>query len=424
MDFKMLKRLFFFSVSAALFLSLSGCEPQNKGLTCGDGIQNGDETGVDCGGSCPPCQIINLEGKAQKGPFLNGSSVQLAALDTLLNATGASFNTQILDNTGSYSFNGISLPSPYATLRVDGFYFNEVCGKPSDAQITLNGIVDLRVPGKVNINTLTHLEKARVEFLTQQGVPFNIAKTTALKEILTVFEIDTTVIVPKAEYLDLSASSEADAVLIAITSILQGYRSESEFSDLMANIITDMRTDGVLNSASIGSALMSHAKAIDTNIIRQNLINRYDQMGIPISVPNFGKHITNYISKSAHVGNKLIVSFPEQGNFGKNILNTQDSVYTYLTHYSLAAELPNDCVTLKVRISRTFGACFACWYYSAGNNYGWSVGQYQTTARVQEFTQTGPLSDLDIYFERGTFKVEFFVNGATTPARVKEFVVN
>ncbi|MFT4038562.1 MAG: hypothetical protein QM692_10310 [Thermomicrobiales bacterium] len=25
--------------------------------TCSDGIRNGDETGVDCGGSCPPCAV-------------------------------------------------------------------------------------------------------------------------------------------------------------------------------------------------------------------------------------------------------------------------------------------------------------------------------------------------------------------------------
>ncbi|MEW7276994.1 GEVED domain-containing protein [Aquimarina sp. 2201CG1-2-11] len=26
--------------------------------TCNDGVQNGNETGIDCGGSCPPCQVI------------------------------------------------------------------------------------------------------------------------------------------------------------------------------------------------------------------------------------------------------------------------------------------------------------------------------------------------------------------------------
>jgi hypothetical protein len=29
--------------------------PVNQGSTCNDGIQNGNETGVDCGGSCPAC---------------------------------------------------------------------------------------------------------------------------------------------------------------------------------------------------------------------------------------------------------------------------------------------------------------------------------------------------------------------------------
>lgn len=31
--------------------------PPPSGPSCSDGIQNGDETGVDCGGSCPPCII-------------------------------------------------------------------------------------------------------------------------------------------------------------------------------------------------------------------------------------------------------------------------------------------------------------------------------------------------------------------------------
>ena len=33
------------------------CTPCQVEATCTDGIQNGDETGVDCGGSCTPCQV-------------------------------------------------------------------------------------------------------------------------------------------------------------------------------------------------------------------------------------------------------------------------------------------------------------------------------------------------------------------------------
>ncbi|MEW7278729.1 GEVED domain-containing protein [Aquimarina sp. 2201CG1-2-11] len=33
------------------------CKPCDPDPTCNDGIQNGDETGVDCGGSCKPCAV-------------------------------------------------------------------------------------------------------------------------------------------------------------------------------------------------------------------------------------------------------------------------------------------------------------------------------------------------------------------------------
>lgn len=32
--------------------------------TCTDGIQNGDETGIDCGGTCDPCEV-GIQGEWQ-----------------------------------------------------------------------------------------------------------------------------------------------------------------------------------------------------------------------------------------------------------------------------------------------------------------------------------------------------------------------
>ena len=40
-------------------LSSNGCGDGGNNPTCNDGVQNGDETGVDCGGSdCPPCNSV------------------------------------------------------------------------------------------------------------------------------------------------------------------------------------------------------------------------------------------------------------------------------------------------------------------------------------------------------------------------------
>ncbi len=52
-----LKRQLLYIFSIVLFLAIVGfliiLPTLNKPPTCSDGIQNGDETGIDCGGSCP-----------------------------------------------------------------------------------------------------------------------------------------------------------------------------------------------------------------------------------------------------------------------------------------------------------------------------------------------------------------------------------
>src|SRR5271157_2786511 len=51
------KRKFFYAAIVVVFLAVSGfliIYPHlNQAPTCTDGKQNGDETGIDCGGSCP-----------------------------------------------------------------------------------------------------------------------------------------------------------------------------------------------------------------------------------------------------------------------------------------------------------------------------------------------------------------------------------
>ena len=127
--------------------------------TCGDGIQNGTETGVDCGGDCPPCAPYSIEGHAQKAlPQRKLRTYNL--FRHLTQPSRITYNTQILDNSGYFFANGLNLNSSFVTLRADGFYFNEVCGEPSNAQITLNAITDLNNVPAVNVNTLTHLEKS------------------------------------------------------------------------------------------------------------------------------------------------------------------------------------------------------------------------------------------------------------------------
>jgi len=76
-----------------------------------------------------------LSGYVQKGPFINGTSIIINELEKDLSQTGKSFNSQIIDNRGSFAVNNIELASDFISLRADGFYFNEILGQQSSSQI-------------------------------------------------------------------------------------------------------------------------------------------------------------------------------------------------------------------------------------------------------------------------------------------------
>ncbi|WP_111683126.1 immunoglobulin-like domain-containing protein [Winogradskyella tangerina] len=97
--------------------------------TCSDGIQNGDETGVDCGGSsCAPCSsqdVILNEGFFESGldGWIDGGS-DCARRNDPARSFENNFSIRIRDNSGvasSMSLNNVDV-TPYTSVEVD-FYF-------------------------------------------------------------------------------------------------------------------------------------------------------------------------------------------------------------------------------------------------------------------------------------------------------------
>jgi hypothetical protein len=96
--------------------------------TCTDGIQNGDETGVDCGGStCEPCTVSNViitQGFFETGldGWIDGGG-DCARVQSANSFEGL-FSIQIRDNSGeasSMSFTNVDVTS-FSSIEVD-FYF-------------------------------------------------------------------------------------------------------------------------------------------------------------------------------------------------------------------------------------------------------------------------------------------------------------
>lgn len=96
--------------------------------TCNDGIQNGDETGIDCGGSCAPCSasdVVLNEGYFETGwdSWIDGGADCARRLDEARSYEGQ-YSIRIRDNSGvasSMTLNNIDITS-FNSVEVD-FYF-------------------------------------------------------------------------------------------------------------------------------------------------------------------------------------------------------------------------------------------------------------------------------------------------------------
>ncbi|HAH23009.1 MAG TPA: hypothetical protein DCL77_04475 [Prolixibacteraceae bacterium] len=359
--------------------------------------------------------VQDVKGFAQKGPFISGSSITVYDLNPDLSPSGKSFNSEIADNKGAFQLKNLSLSSNFVRLRADGFYFNEVLGQPSAAQITLYALSDLTDTSEVNINLLTHLEKPRVEYLMKEGKSFEDSKMQAQKEVLAIFNMEKENI-KTSEKLNISEDGDDNGILLAISSIIQGYHSESQMTELLSNLRNDLLTDGILNSDTLGSELINQALALDTVAIRNNLTKRYREIGATAKVPDFGKYVANFIAKTKFKSTRSIINYPKTGLNGPNLLALNDTVYT-TADYSLAANLPKG---TSLRIVITALDQGGIWFIRMGSEINWSITSF--TGKLQTFTAINSDSSCDLHmvqFARGRYLIEYFEKGYLAPTRKK-----
>jgi len=250
--------------------------------------------GLSCDNSTEPNNNFNVElalsGVIQKGPFLNGTSVQITELENDLTPTGRNFTSQIENNAGIFQLPTIDYSSRYVELKADGYYYNEVNGSASSSPITLYALSNITNRTSVNVNMFTTLERPRVKYLIGQELEFAQAKDSVYKDILRAFNFPIESIV-NPEDLNISDEGEENAKLLAISLILQGDRSEAELSELVSNISFDLQNDGEINSNSLIKKLYSGVNAINAISTRENLLSRFDELGITANISDFDKYL-------------------------------------------------------------------------------------------------------------------------------------
>lgn len=391
----------------------------------------------------------NLIGAVQKGPFTSGTTVNIYELNQSFIQTGFSYNAMTTDNVGSFSLpKGLELSSNNLLFVAQGFYYNEVTGKNSEVPLTLSLLSDITDQTKVNINLLTSLEKQRVMFLIEMGASYSEASARARKEILDIFYISKEDI-SRSQDLDITQEGEDNAILLAISVILQGYRTTSELSLLLSEIGNDIKEDGRLNSERLRSELINDAVLIDLDKVRENLETFYYNNNITVSVPNFELYVNQFILKNSASNNPYeftkFITYPTMGEHGVNLLDKnliELSTMDDQTMYSVAATLPIGTrlkvvftsITVENKVDNTFTLNSSRWAVSTTFlfkaedvpvNSGADGGNALYTT---VYNSNGEYGNLDIeskvYFysnegDHDMFKVEYFENGSETPTFTK-----
>jgi hypothetical protein len=244
-----------------------------------------------------------IEGYIQKGPFIAGSSITIQTLDGRFSPQGSTFNTSTTNDFGAFKIES-QIQSSYIEVITQGFYFNEVTGNLSEAQITLRAISEVSEDLRTNVNILTTLSKNRIVYLVNTGgMSFNDAKKKAQNEILAIFNIDPIVGI-NFNQMDLSKNGVQNAILLAISSILQGNLSVASLSELVSKIILDIEADGTIDDNELIREIRTNANNLDLTQIRTNLCLRFSSTEIP-DFESFAKRLIDL---------NVLTTFPEDGD--------------------------------------------------------------------------------------------------------------
>jgi uncharacterized protein (TIGR02145 family) len=147
----------------------------------------------------------------------------------------------------------------------------------------------------VNINLLTHLERARLKELVKNGKTFAQAKAEAQSEILALFGWNNPDM-PGSEELDISVNEEKNGILLALSILMQGRRNTASLTSLLADFSAILKNGTEGDSVFIADFRYEELPQFPS--IRQNLINRYQSIGITADIPDFEKYLMQFFNNS------------------------------------------------------------------------------------------------------------------------------
>ena len=370
---------------------------------------------------------FTFSGKVQKGPFVTGTTITVNELNTSLGQTGKAFTTAITSDDGSFNLSNIEMESNLALLSGNGFYYNEVLGQLSTAQITLQALADLTNDETVNINVLTNITKARIETLVREGMSFADAKRKAEGEFQDFLGV-TEHFNQGFEQMSIASQGDFNAMLLAFSIILQRPSNSTntiptlpaELTWLMTNLSTDFADNGTIDSDALVDTLLYNISIQNQVDIRHHIQNYYSGLGLHVEIPDFESYIRLF--QAAH--QELVTEFiypdeaspaPEIGPGGEvtNLLVKDLTQLDGNQAYVVAAITPLG-KSLKVKIITDS--------MMLDLNNGWTITDYTNGYTIEAQRQNELVSMLIYLLDKGkggSATIEYYED-SDTPTFTKQ----
>lgn len=306
-----------------------------------------------------------ISGIVQKGPFIKNSQITIFALNDDLSATGESYPAQIADDSGNFSINSL-IKANYVELRVNGFYYNENNSSVSEAPLSLQAVASVEKK-KVNVNLLTTLSFLRIKRLVANGMDFDASVKKAETEVLNALGMPVGDIsgVEFSE-MDISGERKADAILLAMSCLLQQSRTTGELSVLISDIASALEASGTLSS-SLKEKIHQYEKHINLPFIIKGLFNFYEKRHInDYKIPPF-YHFLDF-DGDGQIGEDTAFKILEDGFVPSQEVPAEGFSGGYKVISSTGFTAVSDCAWMKVDKKKLFGDIYEVNYQVEANS--------------------------------------------------------
>jgi ELWxxDGT repeat protein/cysteine-rich repeat protein len=287
--------------------------------TSGGSLPGGDESTTSTASRAD----TRLVGGVEKGPFVVGSSIEVAELDDDGNPTGLVFETQTNNDRGEFELT-VEVGSPgLVALEGVGFHFDEVQGSLSLAPITLRALADISSAGtqQAYLNLVTHLTHRRVGALYGAGETLPDAIDQAETELRAALGIGATAFdpgVPGLAMTLLGGDTDANAYAFAVGVVLLQATVDdvgtdgpvdAAFQALANELAVELADDGTITTAQ--AARIAEAEAnLDSDAAMAALQSRFDEIGALDPAPNLhrvldpdGDELVDIVDNCPHTAN-------------------------------------------------------------------------------------------------------------------------